>query len=80
MSIHKQELEKRLCAIANELRCNMGANEFREYILGVIFFKFLSGKMKNFVMKELEGECESFLEVLKDPELMEGMKEGMWNL
>jgi len=75
MSVHKQELEKRLWAIANELRGNMGADEFRDYILGFIFFKFLSEKMENFAMDELEGECESYLEVLSDPELMDGLKE-----
>lgn len=36
MSDHKQELEKKLWAIANELRGNMGADEFRDYILGFI--------------------------------------------
>jgi type I restriction enzyme M protein len=75
MSEHKQELEKRLWAIANELRGNMGADEFRDYILGFIFFKFLSEKMENFAKKELDGECESFAEAMKDKELMEDLKE-----
>lgn len=75
MSEHKQELEKRLWAIANELRGNMDADEFRDYILGFIFFKFLSEKMENFAVKELEGECETFIEVLEDLELMEELKE-----
>ena len=47
MSEHQAELEKRLWAIANELRGNMGADEFRNYILGLIFFKFLSEKIEN---------------------------------
>ena len=55
MSEHKQELEKRLWAIANELRGNMGADEFRDYILGFIFFKFLSEKMEKFALVELDG-------------------------
>ena len=46
MSEHQAELEKRLWAIANELRGNMGADEFRNYILGLIFFKFLSEKIE----------------------------------
>ncbi|WP_319200078.1 type I restriction-modification system subunit M [uncultured Ilyobacter sp.] len=75
MSEHKQELEKRLWSIANELRGNMGADEFRDYILGFIFFKFLSEKMEIFALKELEGECDSFAEAAEDPELMEDLKE-----
>lgn len=75
MSEYKQELEKRLWAIANELRGNMGADEFRDYILGFIFFKFLSEKMENFAVKELDGECDTFIEVTNDPELMAELKE-----
>ena len=51
MSEHQAELEKRLWAIANELRGNMGADEFRNYILGLIFFKFLSEKIENILDK-----------------------------
>jgi len=42
---HKKELEKQLWNIANALRGNMGADEFRDYILGFIFYKYLSEKM-----------------------------------
>ena len=33
----KQKLEQQLWNIANELRGKMGADEFRDYILGFIF-------------------------------------------
>jgi len=36
---HKKELEKQLWNIANALRGNMSADEFRDYILGFIFYK-----------------------------------------
>ena len=35
----KQKLEQQLWNIAYELRGKMGADEFRDYILGFIFFK-----------------------------------------
>ena len=41
----KQELQKQLWNIANELRGKMDADEFRDYILGFIFYKYLSEKM-----------------------------------
>ena len=75
MSEHKQELEKRLWAIANELRGNMGADEFRDYILGFIFFKFLSEKMEKFALLELDGEIEKYSDIEKDPELLEELRE-----
>ena len=44
MTNNKIELEKHLWKIANDLRGKMGADEFRDYILGFIFFKSLSLK------------------------------------
>ncbi|PTJ20240.1 type I restriction-modification system subunit M [Staphylococcus simulans] len=38
------ELQKKLWDIANDLRGNMDASEFRNYILGLIFYRFLSEK------------------------------------
>ena len=52
---HKKELEKQLWNIANALRGNMGADEFRDYILGFIFYKYLSEKMYLYANELLEG-------------------------
>lgn len=41
----KKQLEQQLWNIANTLRGKMGADEFRDYILGFIFYKYLSEKM-----------------------------------
>ena len=40
------ELQKKLWSIANDLRGNMDASEFRNYILGLIFYRFLSEKQR----------------------------------
>ncbi|WP_392563958.1 type I restriction-modification system subunit M [Orbus wheelerorum] len=45
---HKKELERQLWNIANTLRGNMSADEFRDYILGFIFYKYLSERMENY--------------------------------
>lgn len=42
----KAQLKKQLWNIANELRGKMDADEFRDYILGFIFYKYLSEKMQ----------------------------------
>lgn len=44
-SEQKKKLERKLWDIANELRGKMSADEFRDYILGFIFYKYLSEKM-----------------------------------
>ena len=41
----KKQLEQQLWNIANTLRGKMDADDFRDYILGFIFYKYLSTKM-----------------------------------
>ena len=50
---HKQQLEQQLWNIANTLRGKMDADEFRDYILGFIFFKYLSERMHLYADKLL---------------------------
>ncbi|MDO6905430.1 type I restriction-modification system subunit M N-terminal domain-containing protein, partial [Acinetobacter baumannii] len=61
--VQLQQLQKQLWNIANTLRGTMGADEFRDYILGFIFFKYLSEKSVNFANELLDGEEVSFLEL-----------------
>lgn len=60
-----QQLQKQLWNIANDLRGKMGADEFRDYMLGFIFFKYLSEKSVNFANTLLkdEGADLTFLEL-----------------
>ena len=44
----KKKLEQKLWNIANELRGKMNADEFRDYCLGFIFFKYLSEQLHEF--------------------------------
>lgn len=52
----KKQLQSQLWNIANELRGKMNADEFRDYILGFIFYKYLSEKMVLFADKILEAD------------------------
>ena len=52
----KQKLQKRLWSIANELRGKMDADEFRDYILGFVFYKYLSEKQHLYANSLLETE------------------------
>ncbi|MBU4487376.1 MAG: type I restriction-modification system subunit M [Candidatus Delongbacteria bacterium] len=50
----QQQLEQQLWNIANTLRGKMGADDFRDYILGFIFYKYLSEKMHTYADMVLE--------------------------
>lgn len=45
------ELASKLWACANDLRGNMDASEFKNYILGLIFYRYLSQKVENHLRK-----------------------------
>ncbi len=53
---HKKTLQTQLWNIANTLRGKMGADEFRDYILGFIFYKYLSERMHLFANEILEHD------------------------
>jgi type I restriction enzyme M protein len=42
----KKQLEQKLWAIADILRGKISANQFQDYILGFIFYKYLSEKLE----------------------------------
>ncbi len=63
---HKRQLEQQLWNIANTLRGKMDADEFRDYILGFIFYKYLSGKMRMYADAILKEDKISYLEINED--------------
>jgi len=56
MNDTKHHLEQQLWNIANTLRGKMGADDFRDYILGFIFYKYLSNKMHAYANRILEPD------------------------
>jgi type I restriction enzyme M protein len=81
MTEQKAQLEQQLWNIANTLRGKMDADDFRDYILGFIFYKYLSTKMDlyaNRILKpdgltfqQIEGHAQEadFMEAIKDAAL-----------
>jgi type I restriction enzyme M protein len=81
MTEQKQQLEQQLWSIANTLRGKMDADDFRDYILGFIFYKYLSTKIElyaneilepdNLKFRDLEGHSQeaAYLEAVKDAAL-----------
>jgi type I restriction enzyme M protein len=59
----KQKLEATLWDIANALRGKMSADDFRDYILGFIFFKYLSEKMELYADEILHPDGITYDEI-----------------
>lgn len=59
----KKQLEQQLWNIANTLRGKMNADEFRDYILGFIFYKYLAEKMELFANEILKEDGIGFREI-----------------
>ena len=51
-----RQLQRQLWSIADALRGKMNADEFRDYILGFIFYKYLSEKMVAYANKILVSD------------------------
>ena len=62
----KRQLNQQLWNIANTLRGKMDADEFRDYILGFIFYKYLSEKMKIYANEMLREDKMLYLDIRED--------------
>jgi type I restriction enzyme M protein len=83
MNEQKQQLEQQLWNIANTLRGKMDADDFRDYILGFIFYKYLSRKMELYANEilapdglsydaiETHPQAEEFLAAIKEEALQQ---------
>lgn len=73
---NKQQLEQKLCALSKILKGSMDANEYKNYILGFIFYKYLSEKIVTFLNKELEQDELTFKQAYEtDDEYKEILEE-----
>jgi len=71
----KRKLENLLWGIANLLRGKISADDYRDYILGFIFYKYLSEKQYLYANELLEGEEVTDYKEVTDPETLEAIKE-----
>lgn len=71
------ELSSKLWAMANDLRGNMEAYEFKNYILGLLFYKELSDRTEKFVAELLQEDNTTFEAAWKDAEYKEAIVDEM---
>lgn len=65
--MNKQQLARKIWNAANKLRNKIDANEYKDYILGLIFYKFLSDKEEQFLKENLGIEGKDLEELVEDP-------------
>ena len=66
--MNKQQLANKIWASANKMRSKIDANEYKDYILGLIFYKFLSDNEVNYLLKDgwTENELVNLVENYED--------------
>lgn len=62
--MNKQQLATKIWESANKMRSKIEANEYKDYILGFIFYKYLSDKEIRFLQSE--GATEEFIQNLNE--------------
>lgn len=56
--MNKQQLANKIWASANKMRSKIDANEYKDYILGLVFYKFLSDNEVNYILKDMKGASD----------------------
>jgi type I restriction enzyme M protein len=75
--MNKQKLAAKIWASANQMRSKIEANEYKDYILGFIFYKYLSEKELQFAKKEdfTDADIKALSE--EDTETVEHIKSNI---
>jgi type I restriction enzyme M protein len=75
--MNKQQLASKIWESANQMRSKIEANEYKDYILGFIFYKYLSDKQIQFTKKEdfTDENIKALYEV--DEETVEYIKKNV---
>lgn len=75
--MNKQQLAAKIWESANKMRSKIEANEYKDYILGFIFYKFLSDREVEFLKKN-DWEDSDFIELVEeDTETVEQCKKNI---
>ena len=70
----KSQLQKQLWNIANELRGKMNADEFRDYMLGFIFYKYLSEKIELYADEILKPDNLTYADIIDKAEYVQAVQ------
>ncbi|WP_175996522.1 type I restriction-modification system subunit M [Burkholderia stabilis] len=75
--MNKQQLASKIWESANQMRSKIEANEYKDYILGFIFYKYLSDKLVRFAKDEAFTDEEIKVLSEEDEETVEHIKSSI---
>ena len=77
--MNKQQLAAKIWESANKMRSKIEANEYKDYILGFMFYKFLSDKEQRFLQDNdfTQADIEALTETEENLETIEFIKHGI---
>ncbi len=76
--MNKQQLANKIWESANKMRSKIEANEYKDYILGFIFYKFLSDKEVKYLTEILGYTSDDLVTVTEDePEIVENVQKNI---
>lgn len=75
--MNKQQLAAKIWESANQMRSKIEANEYKDYILGFIFYKYLSDKLVRFAKSEDFSDEDLRALSEEDPETVEHIKSSI---
>lgn len=73
-SNQSQKLAQKIWAIANSLRGSMDASKFKDYILGVIFYRYLSARTESYMDRLCRNDGLTYREAWEKPEFVNHLK------
>ena len=76
---HQKNLCNKLWNMANALRGNMEAYEFKNYILGMIFYYYLSDRTEKYMAKILKDDNMSYSQAWDNEEYRKAVIEEALN-
>lgn len=66
--MNKQQLASKIWTLANELRGKVPAATYKDYMLGFLFYKYLSDREENYLINNLSYERDELPEVKEEDE------------
>ena len=75
--MNKQQLAAKIWQSANKMRSKIEANEYKDYILGFIFYKFLCDKLKKIATEEGWKEADFVEKLTEDGDFVEHFKNNL---
>ncbi|MBO4737779.1 MAG: SAM-dependent DNA methyltransferase, partial [Bacilli bacterium] len=64
--MNKQELASKIWTLANSLRGKVSAATYKDYMLGFLFYKYLSDREETYLIEKLDFEREELGDVTED--------------